>query len=221
MDGATIQKRIWSGYAKSAGVLGSPYEFFRPASGSTPAVWTDPNTNTLKNRLFSQNVSLNAEDMKYSKPQKYSKATWYALMNGTGLEVGDYFVGAQGTFFIAAMQALLPILAVECNRTVSLSRVSPQAGVGAGDYSGMTAQNEVAYVSGVPCSILQGQKGEKNEANLPGDVRLPWWAILMPASVGRVLYGDLIVDDLGLRYIVSSAELTGLGYRVTAILAVT
>ncbi len=43
----------------------------------------------------------------------------------------------------------------------------------------------------------------------------------MPASVGRVLYGDLIVDDLGLRYIVSSAELTGLGYRVTAILAVT
>ncbi|WP_218575176.1 hypothetical protein [Limnoglobus roseus] len=200
-------------------MLGSACQFSRPASGVTPTVWTDPVTHTLNNPLFCRYVSLNAEDMKYSKPNKYGKATWYALVDGCGLQPGDYFVGSEGTFFVAALQALLPILVVECNRTVTLSRVPRQTAVGAVSYSGMTQQNETPYVSGVPCSILQGTKGEKNEADLPGDVRLPWWVLLMPASVGTVLYGDLIVDDLGKRYIASSVELTDLGYRITAMQA--
>lgn len=219
MDGATAQAKVWAGYAKSAAVLGSSYSFYRPSAGSTPTVWKTGNT--LNNLLFSQNVSLNAEDMKYGKPKKYAKATWYALTDGTNLKPGDYFVGAQGTFFVAALQSLLPILAVECNRTVSIYRVSPQTAVGAGNYSGMTTQNEVAYITGAPCSILQGTRGEKNEADLPGDVRAPWWAILIPGAVGSVLYGDLIIDDLGRRFIVSLAELTSLGYRLTATLAMT
>ena len=80
----------------------------------------------------------------------------------------------------------------------------------------MTADNEIAYATGFPCSILQGTKGEKNDAGLPGDTRLPWWVILVPASVGNIKYGDLILDDLGRRYVVSSPELTDLGYRITA-----
>lgn len=217
MDGTTIQKRIWTGYARSAAVLGSPCQFYRPSAGTTPAIWTDPSTHKLNNLLFTRNVSLNAEDMKYGRPNKYGKPTWYALVDGCSLQPGDYFTGPQGAFFIAALQSLLPILAVECNRAITLYRVPPQTAVGAGGYSGM--QNETAYVSGVPCSILQGAKGEKNDANLPADVRTPWWAILMPAAVGNILYGDLIVDDLGKRYIVSSAELTDLGYRLTAVQA--
>ena len=219
MDGTTVQKRIWAGYAKSAAVLGFSCQFYRPASGTTPAVWTDPTTHELNNRLLARNVSVNAEDMKYGRPSKYGKATCYALVDGTSLQPGDYFDGPQGTFFIAALQALLPILAVQCNRTITLYRVPPQTSVGAGTYGGMTAQNETAYVSAVPCSILQGAKGEKNDVNLPGDVRAPWWSLLLPAAVGNILYGDLIIDDLGKRYIVSSAELTDLGYRLTAVQA--
>src|ERR1700722_19714522 len=60
--------------------------------------------------LFELPVSLNAEDMKYGKPNKYGKPTWYALVDGTNLEVGDYFVGPEGTFFVATLQPLLPIL---------------------------------------------------------------------------------------------------------------
>ena len=43
----------------------------------------------------------------------------------------------------------------------------------------------------------------------------------MPAQVGTVNYGDLIIDDLGRRYVVSSSELTDLGYRITASMATT
>lgn len=200
-----IQSKIWHGYAKSAQKLGAPFGIHRPDATGFPGPLVD-----------TRFVSLNAEDMKYGKPNKYGKPTWYALVDGTGLLPGDYLIGTQGTYFVAALQPLLPILAVECNRTVTLSRVDSPDYVGTGGYSGMTAENEIPYASGVPCSILQGTKGEKNDAGLPSDTRLPWWTILMPASVGTVKYGDLIVDDLNRRYVVSSPELTDLGYRLTA-----
>lgn len=205
---ASIQAHIWHGDGKAAQKLGASYQFYRPSAGHYPGTATS----ILP-------VSLNAEDMKYGKPNKYGKATWYALVDGTSLAVGDYFIGPQGTFFIAAMQPLLPILVVECNRTITISRPAAQSGKGAQPYSGMTEANEEPIATGVPCSILQGTKGEKNATDLPGDVRSPWWTILFPASVGRVMLADLIIDDLGQRYVVSSSEITDLGYRITAMMA--
>ena len=202
---ATIQSRIWRGYAKAAERLGAPFAFHRPSSGNFPG-----------DLLFTRSVSLNAEDMKYGRPDKYGKATWYALVDGTGLQPGDYFIGA-GAYFIAGMSPLLPILAVECNRTVTLERTKTSPGIGARPYSAIAYDQ---YAVDVPCSILQGTKGERNSANLPGDTRLPWWTVLLPAAVGSVGYGDAATDELGNKYIVSSAELTELGYRLTAALAV-
>jgi hypothetical protein len=165
-------------------------------------------------------VSLNAEDMKYIKPNKYGKPTWYALFDAKNSQVGDYFVGPAGTFFIAAMQLLLSILVVECNRVVTVFRPQVQGGVGAVDYSGTTDENMTPIMTDWPCSILQGTKGEKNESGLPGDVRSPWWTILLPYGGVQILPDDIITDDQGLRYVVSSQELTDLGYRITAMMAI-
>src|ERR1700760_550090 len=137
MDGQRLQEILWRGYARSAMILGDCYAFYRPSDGDTPTAWGS--ANGLANQILSQSVSLNAEDMKYSKPNKYGKPTWYAVMDGSDLQPGDYLIGPQGTFFIAALQPLLPILVVECNRVVSISRVTAQATVGAGEYGGMTA----------------------------------------------------------------------------------
>jgi hypothetical protein len=229
MNGALVQAKIWMGYGKSAQVLGSNYQFYRPAGrleleGGGNLLLEGGGDFRLEGVSFPGTavttlpVSLNAEDMGYKKPNKYGKATWYALVDGTSLSVGDYFVGPQGTFFIAGMQPLLPILVVQCNRIISISRPQPQSGSGAQAYSGMTATNEIAYATNAPCSILQGTKGEKDDANLPSDVRSPWWTLLFPAAVGSVMLGDLIIDDLGQRYVASSVELTSLGYRLTAMM---
>jgi len=73
-----------------------------------------------------------------------------------------------------------------------------------------------------PASVLQGAKGEKDGAVLPGDVRLPWWAILLPAFPGVTLRSaDIITDDIDRRFIISSAEKTDLGWRITAMQAET
>ena len=210
MDAATLQARIYAGYAKAALRIGYSADQYRPASANNPL--------SVGNKLRSLPVSFNAEDMTYSKPNKYGKATWYGLFDGTLTQVGDYLVNEQdGTFFIAAQQTALPILLVNCNRTINVLRPQQQTGLGAVGYGGDTDANETALMTAWPASVLQGTKGEKGEVSLPGDTRSPWWAILLPAVAGVTLRtSDIVTDDLSRRYVISSAELTDLGWRITA-----
>lgn len=209
MDGAKLQSKVYSGYAKAAQRIGLPYDVHRPVNALDP----------LANKVATLPAHFRA-GVTYETANKYGVAAWYGTLDGTQVAVGDYLVGPQGTFFIAAKQALLPILIVECNRTLSIKRPQQQTGVGAAGYGGNTLSNETPLMSGWPASVLQGTKGEKNETNLPGDVRTPWWLILLPAYGDIVLNsGDTITDDLGRRYVVSSAEWTDLGWRLSAMQA--
>ena len=212
MDGATIQARIWRGNDKAAQYIGSSFEQYRPSTNSVSA--------PLSASLQTLMASFNAEDMTYRRPAKYGKPLWYCMADGSQLAVGDYLVG-DDTYFIAAMQDLLPILAVKCNRTVSVLRAET-AGVGDVGYSGDVTANETTLMSGWPASVLEGTKGEQNPADLPIDMRMPWWVVLLPAWSGlTLLTGDIITDDIGHRYVVSSPELTDLGWRLTAMMAQT
>lgn len=214
MDGATIQNRVYRGYAKAAAKIGVAHDQYRPIGALSPLA--------AGNKLASLQASFNAESFTYGKPNKYGKPTWYAVVDGAQTRVGDYLVGPSGTFFIAAQQALLPILAVECNRTINILRPQQQTGVGAVGYGGDTDANETLLIQAWPASVLQGTKGEKTEAALPGDVRSPWWVVLLPHAVGVTLRtNDIITDELARRYIISSAELTDAGWRMTAMQAQT
>jgi len=190
MDGTTLNSRVWAGYAKAAKYIGTTYQHYRPNGPNSPLA--------AGNRLADMPVSLNAEDPRFARPNVYGKATWYAVADGAQLQVGDYIVGVEGTLFVAALQQLLPIFMVDCNRTVSLLRPAQQSGVGAQGYGGGT------------------------DVGLPGDVKTPWWIVLLPQWAGVTLRtSDIITDDLGRRYVISSAELTDLGWRLTAMQAQT
>lgn len=206
MDGPTIQARVFRGYAIAAAKIGFATDQYRPASASNP----------MATKLGTLQASFNAEDMKYGKPNKYGKPTWFCIADGTQLQVGDYLVQGTSTYFVAAMQPLLPILAVECNRTVTVYRPQQQAGVGAVGYGGNTAANQTAIATNWPVSLLQAAKAANNPMNLPGDGKQATWALLMPAIPGGVVIknDDIIADDLGNRYLVYSAELTDLGWRM-------
>lgn len=210
MDASTIQSRIYMGYGKVASKIGSPYGVYRAQSALADAI-------SAGNLLTTIPASFNAEDMKYGKPNKYGHPTWYCVADGTSFRVGDYLVG-ESTFLVVAMQPMLPILVVETNRTISIFRPQKQLGIGALGYGGNTQYNQEPTLVNFPASVLQGTKGEVGPAKLPGDTRLPWFYVLMPAIPGGelVLNNDLIVDDLGRRYITSSTELTDLGWRITA-----
>lgn len=209
---ASIQEKIWRGNAKAAQKIGLSYAHYRPLTAHDPI--SAPNQRAALLASFSP-------DGTYRKPSAYGKPLWQCLADGSKLAVGDYLAGGT-TYFIAAMQPLLPILAVECNRTLTLSRVADSDFVGAGPYSGDTLDGETELMTGWPASVLQGTKGEKSDIGLPGDPRMPWWAILMPQFPGVVIEtADILTDEFEKRYIVSSAELTEMGWRITAQQAVT
>jgi len=210
MDGTKLQLKIYKGYGQAAKRIGFDYQQFRATSANNPL-----NSNPLQtlSASFTTNFS-------YSAPNKYGQAAWLGLFDATLCAPGDIMVGEGGTFFIAAMQSTLPIYCVQTNRTISVLRVSMDDGVGLGDYGGDTPATEAPLMTGWPASVLQGTKGEANPTNLPGDVRTPWWAILMPAWPGIVLRtSDIILDELGRKYVISSAELTDMGWRMTAMQA--
>lgn len=207
MDGTKLQAKIYKGYGQAAKRIGFNYQQFRATSANNPLLTTALQTLPAS---FTTNFT-------YSAPNKYGQATWLGLFDARTCRPGDYLVGHQGTFFIAAMQDTLPIYCVQANRVVSVLRVGMSAGVGLGGWSADTPGSEAILMQGWPASVLQGTKGEANPTNLPGDVRTPWWAILMPAWPGVVLRtSDIIRDELGRKYVISSAELTDMGWRCTA-----
>lgn len=209
MDAATLQARIYKGYSKAALRIGFDTDLYRPTTANNPISGI--------NKLRTFPASFNSEDMTYGKPNKYGHPTWYGLFDGTLTQVGDYLVNVQdGTYFIAAQQTALPVLLVQCNRIIKIARPQQQAGVGALGYGGDTDSNETVLMTSWPCSLLQGTKGERGAVNLPGDVRDPWWALLLPSFSGVTLRsGDIVKDDLSRRYVISSAELSDLGWRCT------
>lgn len=212
MDAALLQKKIYYGYKQAALRIGPINTIYRPTTALNP----------LAVVLLTLNASFNAEDFTYGRPNKYGKPTWFGVFDGGLTKVGDYLIGPQGTFFIAAQQLHLPILCVECNRVMDVYRPQQQAGIGAVGYGGDTTAAESLLMQQWPASVLQGTKGEKSETALPGDVRMAWWSILMPSWPGVVLRSDdIFTDDLKRRYVVSSAELTDLGWRITAMQAQT
>lgn len=208
MDGAVAQKKVYSGYGKAAQFIGQDYQLFRPEDPLEPINQFYGPVSTIK-------AAFNQDDT-FSKPNKYGNAQWRGIFDGNQTQVGDYLVGPS-TFFIAGMQHILPILCIECNRTISILRPTQPTGAGAVGYGGDVADDETPLMQGWPASILQGTKGEKNPTGLPGDERLPWWIILLPAWPDIIIQtSDVITDDLGRRYIVSSPELTDFGWRIVA-----
>lgn len=213
MQGATLQSLIYRGYSKAAAKIGQTYNLYRPLSATAP----------LSNLVSTITAAFDSSpEYSFKAPNEYGDPTWSALLNDATTQVGDYISGNGETFFIAAKQFLLPVIAVDCNRTISVLKPQIQSGVGATGYGGNTLANETIIMSGWPANILQGSKGEKSETNLPGDTRTPWWRILLPYFAGVTIQNNFIItDDLGRSYVVSSAELTDLGWRISATQALT
>lgn len=208
MDAAKLRNKVYIGYGKAAQRIGYVAQQFRAASAFNP-LQTTP--------LQSLNASFTT-NFNYSAPNKYGQATWFGVFDGRQFVVGDFLSSPEdGVFFVAAMQTTLPIYCVQANRIISVLRTSQSDSGGVIGYGGTTAENEVALMTGWPASILNGTKGEKSPVNLPADAKTPWYLLLFP-SYGDIILrtSDVITDDIGRRYIVSSAELTDMGWRVTA-----
>lgn len=219
MDAATLQARVYSGYAKAALRVGLPHTICRPTTAANPTAAPNQIGTTLA--AFTVHSSGN---FNFDKPSDYSKPTFHALLDGAAVNKGDYLIDVAtglGFFFIAEKSPLVPILAVQCNRTVTFAAPGPSAFVdGSAGYQGTIGEaavtNETPFLVAWPASVLQGARSVATHF-LPGDVGTGMWEVLLPFLAGtNIATGDLMSDDLGNRYCIRTAELTDLGWRLNA-----
>lgn len=225
MNADQINAKIYSGRAKVAQRLGFSYDVYRPVRARNP----------LTNQIATIKAAFNAGDGSYKKPNMPGDSIWFGDFDGNLTRTGDYLVGCENSRdirFIATQQSLLPILVVECNRSVRLIRAKKELSVGYVGYSGIeygasenddilgvSPDNNQGVFCGWPCSILFGKGQMRNPEPLPASsAEQVGWQILLPSSVPLVINtNDRFVDDLGRKYLVSGAEQTDIGWRIKAI----
>ena len=112
---------------------------------------------------------------------------------------------------------LLPVLCVQANRIVSFWRPAAPSNTGVNTYGGVMTETNEALLSNWPASILGAAGRGRPDTDLPSDSSIPYWTVLLPAVPGVILRpSDLMTDDLGRNAVVAAAELTDLGWRITA-----
>jgi hypothetical protein len=218
MNGLRMQELINKGYRISAEKIGLPFNHYRITTLTNPI--SDANLIGILNAAFSVNS-------KFSIPREYAKSNFLSYIDGSLTQVGDYLVEvstsagnlAPRTYFIASQKPLTPMMAIECNETVTVKRPGGSqinTTYGVVGYMGDIASEEVTEITNFPCSMLQGTKGEKNDDGVPTDTRSPWFLVLLPPTPSYIIQtNDLVYDSEGRKYEVSSAESTSLGWRLS------
>jgi hypothetical protein len=210
---ANIAAKIAKGYGSGATRLGRSTSVYRPSGAGNPIV----GGNLVQTILAAFDT---APGFSFVNPQKFGQVTYYALMDATNVRVGDYLVSGSVKYLVATVDDFAAPMVQRCDRVLTVKRASQVAG----SYSGDIRGNETTLLTAWPAVCVYGTKGQANAAGLPGDVREPWWSMILPASVPvQIRSSDIIEDDQAqpMRYIVSSAELSALGLRMTAAQAVT
>ena len=210
---AQIASKVARGYGIGALKLGRTTAIYRPSGAGSPI----SGGNLIATKLAAFDTS---PAFTFVNPQKFGQTTYYAMLDTTGVMVGDYLVQGSATYFIATLDDYAGPMVQRCDRVMTFARPTAVAG----QYSGDIRTNETTMLTAWPCVCTYGTKGGANVAGLPGDVREPWWTLILPASAPvQLRSSDVASDDQArpMRYILSSVERSPLGLRMTAAQAVT
>jgi hypothetical protein len=207
MDSARLEDRLRWGLNVAARATGSTTSAYRPRGAKSPLA--------ARNRFLRLHAAFSGLDGTFARPNGYGNALWYGIFDAAYTLPGDYLVQNEATWFIAAQQKLLPVLCVQTNRIVSFTRPAAQSSIGVNTYGGVTAANVTPIMTDWPASVLVASREGRPLANLPNDTSVSYWIVLVPACAGVVLQtADLMSDDLGHSGVVTTTELTDLGWRL-------
>ncbi len=235
MSGTAIAA-VWPLAPRIVGqVLGLPFAQYRPIGagaaiapgnllGTIPAwITADPKLMADKPFAYGKPVGYAAVDPALTLPGDYLVGSLTLAAGGTlgTMTLGSgHLDGEANVFFIASQDIPAPIQAVICNQVLTITRPSDET-PGPGAYGGAKRTSGAPLVTSWPASVIQGKNPAPGELRNPGDTKLPWVAILLPAGVPELRMGDVIRDAQAEPniYTVADAELTALGWRLSAWMA--
>lgn len=206
MIGATVQKKIWSGNGKASARIGFPCTVYRSSSMVTPL-----GAGNIIATNFMASFTPTPEYTKYNKPHI---PDWIGIFDAKTLQIGDWIVGAYGTFYIADIQGILPIPAVKCDVQVGIVRPSYSV-------SGPAEQSDVVIASNFPAYSFKMNQGGHSPSGFPEATESK------SATPSRIFYinshvvaairkNDVVIDEVSERYAIDSATLTEFGFIILA-----
>jgi hypothetical protein len=214
MDSRRLQDRLYFGLGQSARHVGRTADAFRPDGLFDPL--------KKQNRFLRLPAAFVPAKGGVNAADTYGQPLWHGIFDASYTRVGDYLVLEAETYFIASQAPLLPVLCIMANRTISIARPMLQTSTGENTYGGFTINSTMPLMDLWPASVLTGDRAASTSAGLPTDQAASYLNILAPAPTGVMLQsGDRISDDIGQSAIISSVELTNLGWRITARMATT
>jgi hypothetical protein len=211
MDSQKLQDKIYLALGKSACFTGATADAYRPTGPEGPL--------NKQNRYLRLPAVFTPAD---GKSDGYGQPLWHGVFDGSYTRPGDYLVCSSRIFFIASQEPLAPILCVRTNRTISIVRPNQQTMVATNPYGGYQGGDASQLLLEYPASVLGENRSSASNVDLPSDLTVPYWSVLLPAPSGLLLSpGDLITDDLNRSAVIASSELTSLGWRINAKMATT
>lgn len=208
-----LQDRISRALGTAARAIGVSTDAFRPCGPADPL--------SPANRFLRLPAAFST-DGRFQAASEFGDALWQGLFDSAYTQAGDYLVQPDGTWYVAAQPRLAPILCVRTNRTVSFSRPAGAAGTGVNGYGGISLATATPLLTNWPASVLGASGGGRPGAGLPTDSAVPNWTVLLPSLSGvSIRPVDFMTDDLGRTGIVTGAELSELGWRLSVRQAVT
>ena len=203
-----IADRLARGLGRAALRLGHPHDLHRPTGPHAP---TSPATRIL--RLYAAFAPEGGNVATPGKPFRLG------TFDTAYTRPGDILRGTADTLFLIGQDPLAQPLLVLANRVVSLLRPARPLGIGVNPYGGQLRAETIPLLTGWPASVLAA--GHSGQGSLPADTRTAAWTVLLPPlppGCPTPRATDLITDDEGHALTLSSAERTGHGWRLQAIL---
>jgi len=209
MDASQLVARVNHGNGMAAQRLGNIVSHYRATSPFSP----------LKTTPLQLLPASFVADYSYMRAARFGQASRIGIFDATLFREGDFLVSpSEGTFYVAAMPLLQPVLCVKAERLITLRRTTSEGpGMGMQEYGGTTTAREEAIMTDWPASILLMRSGEHSPLRLPADTRSAGYSILMPAFPGaQIQAGDFVSDETGQRYVITGTELTKMGWHLIA-----
>lgn len=208
MDGATIQAKVYYGYAQAAKRVGRPFVQFRAVSGVTTLA--SPSIAVINAAM----TVASASGFNFQRPPLETDVLFSALVDGSLVQVGDILRDANGvSFVVGSMAHLAPPVTIRANAVVRIFRRSVASlAAGLNAYQGPTLVNETATLANLPANIELTSAGKASRSTtLPSDAPGPlkYTLHLSPqVDTTMVAIDDAVIDDAGRRFMISGFERT-------------
>lgn len=202
MDAATLQQKIYAGYAKAALRIGPTYTVYRPQWPPSPIQQT--------NIIGTLSASFNINGS-YTGQVKANQLYWQIFADGTQFQIGDYFVGPD-TYVVVAMDPILPPIALRCTQSMTFFRPTINDSPGLQPYPNPELGD--AYAVNVPSVLTVKKETGRPDAQLPTDNALrAFYGAFFYLPDGAVQTRDQVTDENGDNYQVVSAQKGLFGYE--------